>query len=208
MRQVRCSIWVREGLSDEFRDRPETAASELGVELRAAEDAERDDVEPEEQGDACAERAVDLGVVGKAGDVPAEDEGARNHMTVATTAPGRVALPGLLHGRAHVVDERDEADAAGERDDPADDEGEDVDEGRAEGATCRASQTMMKWPKTTRMLATTKGMQRERDEEEGAAAASARRSSSRREVVGAAKAFHEGGDDAGGTGEADDEGDD
>ena len=33
---------------------------ELRVELRAAEDAERDDVEPEEQGDAGAERAVDL----------------------------------------------------------------------------------------------------------------------------------------------------
>ena len=47
---------------------------ELSVELGAEEDAERDDVEPEEQRDAGAERAVDLGVVGEAGDIPAKYE--------------------------------------------------------------------------------------------------------------------------------------
>ena len=50
-------------------------ASNFGVELGPAEDAERDDVEPEEQSDAGAEGAVDPGVVGKTGDVPAEGEG-------------------------------------------------------------------------------------------------------------------------------------
>ena len=49
------------------------AGVEFSVELCSAEDAEGDDVEPEEKSDACAERAVDLRVVGKAGDVPAED---------------------------------------------------------------------------------------------------------------------------------------
>ena len=54
-------------------------------------------------------------------------------MAVARMAPGMVALPGLPHGRSHVVDEGDDADAAGEGDHPADDEGEDVDRGAGGG---------------------------------------------------------------------------
>ena len=45
------------------------------VELRPDEDAEEDDIKPKEERDACAEGAVDLSVVGEAGDVPAEGEG-------------------------------------------------------------------------------------------------------------------------------------
>ena len=63
-------------------------------------------------------------------------------MAVAAMAPGRTALPGLPDGRAHVVDEGDEADAAGEGDDPADDQRDDVDGVRTEGMTCMASQTV------------------------------------------------------------------
>ena len=88
----------------------------MSVELCAAEDAERDDVEPEEQGDAGTEGAVDLGVVGEAGDVPAEGEGGEKPHDGGGDGSGKSALPGLLHGRSHVIDEGDEADAAGERD--------------------------------------------------------------------------------------------
>ena len=49
------------------------AGVKFGVELGPAEDAEGDDVEPEEERDAGAEGAIDLSVVGKARDVPTKD---------------------------------------------------------------------------------------------------------------------------------------
>ena len=54
--------------------RMKKACVEFSIELGSAEDAQRDDVEPEEQRNAGAEGAVDLRVVGEARDVPAEDE--------------------------------------------------------------------------------------------------------------------------------------
>src|SRR6266852_9789123 len=108
------------------------AGVELGVELCPAEDAERDDVEPEEKGDAGAEGSVDLRVVGEACDVPAEDERGEEPHGGGDDGAGQDAFPGLLHGRSHVVDEADDADTADEGDTPADEESEDVNRGAGE----------------------------------------------------------------------------
>ena len=81
---------------------------ELHVELCAEEDAEGDDVEPEEQSDAGTERSVDQGVVGEAGDVPAEDEGGEEPHDGGGDGSGKSALPGLPDGRSHVIDECDD----------------------------------------------------------------------------------------------------
>ena len=88
------------------------AGVEFGVELCPAEDAEGDDVEPEEESDGGAERAIDLGVVGKARDVPAEDECGGEPHGGGDDGAGKDALPGLLHGCSEVVDQTDDADAA------------------------------------------------------------------------------------------------
>src|SRR3981081_2968600 len=89
------------------------AGVKFSVELCPAEDAEGDDVEPEEQRDAGAEGAIDLRVVGKAGDVPAEDQRGNEPHGGGDDGAGKDPLPGLLHGRSHVVDETDDANAAG-----------------------------------------------------------------------------------------------
>src|SRR5258705_10655899 len=96
------------------------AGVEFSVELRPAEDAERDDVEPEEQGDAGAERAVDLRVVGEARDIPAKDERGGKPHGGGDDGAGHNALPGLFHGGSEVVDESDDDDAGGGREGPPD----------------------------------------------------------------------------------------
>src|ERR1700755_1197159 len=96
------------------------AGMKFGVELCAAEDAEGDDVEPKQQRDAGAEGAVDLGVVGKTGDIPTEDEGGGKPHGGGDDGAGHDAFPGLSHGRSQVVDESDDDDTGGEGDGPAD----------------------------------------------------------------------------------------
>ena len=61
----------------------------------------------------------------------------------------------------------------------------------------------MSWPKTTSEAGDGEGQERERDQDEGAAAALPEGPAVGGQVAGAAQAFHEGGDDAGGAGEAD-----
>ena len=73
---------------------------------------------------------------------------------------------------------------------------------------CSASHAVKNWPKTTRMAGEDEGNQRERNEEKCAEAALPEGPAVDREVVGAANAFHQGGEDAGGSDEADEEGDD
>src|SRR5277367_5291194 len=101
----------------------------LGVELGAVEDAERDDVEPEEERDAGAERAVDLGIVGKTGDIPAEGDCSDEPHDCGENSAGQDSLPGLLDRRSQVIDETDDADASGKSDDPAEEKSEDEDRG-------------------------------------------------------------------------------
>ncbi len=66
----------------------------------------------------------------------------------------------------------------------------------------------MKWPKTTSTLASGEGDQRERNEQECAATALPEGPAVHRKIVGAANAFHQSREDAGGSDEADEEGDD
>jgi len=107
--------------------RVEKARVELGIELGSAKNTERDDVEPEEQRDAGAERSIDLGVVGEARDVPAEDDGREEPHGCGDESAGESALPGLLHRRSHVIDQGSDANAARERDAPADEKRENID---------------------------------------------------------------------------------
>ena len=97
------------------------------VELSSAQDAERDDVEPEEQGHASAERAVDLGVISESGDVPTEDERRDKPHGGGDGGTGKYALPGLLHRRSHVINQGGDANAACEGDAPTDEKREDID---------------------------------------------------------------------------------
>lgn len=101
--------------------------AELVVELGSEEDAKGDDVEPEEQSDASTERSVDLRVVGEAGNVPAEDEGGNEPHECRGDCSGKNCSPGLPEGRAHVIDESDDANVSGQRDGPADQDRKDVD---------------------------------------------------------------------------------
>ena len=50
-------------------------------------------------------------------------------MAVASDGSGMVRFQDCRIGCSHVIDERDDADAAGEGDHPADKEGDDVDRG-------------------------------------------------------------------------------
>src|SRR6266481_3548651 len=144
------------------------AGVEFGIELGSAEDAERDDVEPEEQGDACAEGAVDLRVVGKARDIPAEDECGNEPHGGGDDGSGQDALPGLLHWRSHVVDETDDADAADKGDTPADEESEDVDRGASEGCDVQGQPLGDEVAEDDEDTGDGEGQQRERNEEDGA----------------------------------------
>src|ERR1700727_2407392 len=92
----------------------------LVVKLRPADDAEGDDVEPEEQSDGCAKGAVNPRVVGKTGDVPAKNKRGNKPHDGGEEGSRKDFAPGLPQGGTHVVEEGDEADAGGKRDCPAD----------------------------------------------------------------------------------------
>src|SRR4030088_666995 len=109
-------VWVRK------------AGVEFGVELGSGEEEE-----PKEKGDACAEGAVDLGVIGEPCDVPAEGNSGDKPQGGGEDGTGKDAFPGLLHRRSHVIDETDDADAAGKGDDPADEKSCDEDGGAGGG---------------------------------------------------------------------------
>lgn len=111
----------------------EKTGMKLDVELGPIEDTERDDVEPEEECDACAQRSVDPGVVGKAGDIPAEDDGGEKPRGGRDEGTWKGTLPGLLHGRTHVIDDSCDADTARESNDPAKHNRKEVDRGSSRG---------------------------------------------------------------------------
>src|SRR6266550_2977055 len=181
---------------------------EFGVELCPAEDAERDDIEPEEQGDAGAERAVDLRVVGKTRDIPAKDERGGKPHGGGDDGAGNDALPGLLHGRSHVVDQGDDADAAGERDDPADEQSDGVEGSASRGDEVQREPAGKELAEHDEGGGKKKRQQRDRNKEEGAETALPEGPAVEGKFVGAADAFHQGGEDAGGSDETDDEGGD
>ena len=181
---------------------------EFGVELGSAEDTERDDIEPEEQGDAGAERAVDLGVVGKAGDVPAEDEGGGEPHDGGDDGAGHNAPPGLFHGGSEVVDESDDDNAGGESDGPPDEQSDGVERSASGGNEVQRYPRGEELAEDHEVSREEEGQERERDEEESAAAALPEAPAVGGEIVGAANAFHKSGEDAGGSNEADDKGTD
>jgi len=111
----------------------EKACVELDIKLGPIEETERDDVEPEEERDPGTERAVDLGVVGETGDIPAEDDGREEPHGGGEEGPGEGPFPGLLHRGTHVIDESCDADAARESDDPAKKDRKEVDRGSSRG---------------------------------------------------------------------------
>lgn len=84
----------------------------FGIELGSDEHSERDDVEPEEKGDAGAEGAVDLGVVRETRDVPTKGDSGGKPQHGRENGPGEHTLPGLLHGGSHVIDKSDDTDTA------------------------------------------------------------------------------------------------
>ncbi len=97
------------------------------VKFCAVEEAEGDDVEPEEERDASSEGAVDLRVVGEARDVPTEGEGGEEPREGGESRAGNNTLPGLLHGSSHVIDEADDTDASGKSDRPTDEQRNEID---------------------------------------------------------------------------------
>jgi hypothetical protein len=91
----------------------EKTDSKFGVEFGSDEEAEGDDVEPEEKSDSDSKRAVDLGVVREPSDIPAEGNGRDEPQERRDDGSGEALLPWLPHGAAQVVDDASETDAAG-----------------------------------------------------------------------------------------------
>src|SRR5216683_813919 len=187
---------------------PVEVCAKLNIELGAAEDAQGDDVEPEEKSYTRAEGAVDLRVVGEAGDVPAEGQGGEEPHGGGGDGSREGAPPRLPDRDAHVVDEGDEADAAGEGDRPADDQGDDVDRGADGGYDVHGEPGRDDVTEDDQRAGNGKWDEGEGDEGVGAATAAPEGPAFGREMVGAAEALHKRGDDAGGSGEADEEGED
>ena len=163
---------------------------EFVVELGAEEDAKGDDVEPEEQSNAGTERSVYLGVVGEAGDVPAEDEGGNEPHEGRSDGSGKNSSPGLPERSAHVIDESDDADISGQRDGPASDDRNEVD-GRADGG-CEVQRKPggEEIPEDDQEAGNAKGDERERYEGVRTEAAAPEGPAVGREVVGATDALH------------------
>jgi len=69
------------------RNLRETAREEHGIEFRANQDHQRDQVHPDQQRNAQTERAVDDAVVGVVLQVPSNSAVERSHMAVARTRP-------------------------------------------------------------------------------------------------------------------------
>src|SRR5579871_3019814 len=106
---------------------------ELVIELGPADDTKGDDIEPEEESDGRAEGAVDPGIVSKTGDVPTEGEGGDKPHDGGDEGSWKDFAPRLPQRGAHVVDEGNEADTAGKRDCPADNQRDDEDGGTDRG---------------------------------------------------------------------------
>ena len=100
---------------------------ELDVELCAIEDAERDDKEPEEQSDGCAEGTIDTRVVGKTRDIPAKTERGKKPHHGRDDSSRNDAFPRQTDGRSHVIEEGDKPDAAGKSDCPANEKRDEKD---------------------------------------------------------------------------------
>jgi hypothetical protein len=177
----------------------------FSIELGSEENAERNDIEPEEERDACAERAIDLRVVGKTCDVPAEGEGGEEPQRSGKDSAGKNSLPGLLHGSTHVVDEADNADTADERNTPADKKSDGVDRSSGRRNDVHGQPFRNELTEDNDRAGQSEGDQRERDEEKSAETALQEGPAVGWEVVGAANAFHQRGKNAGCSGEADDE---
>ena len=173
------------------------------VEFSSAQDTERDDVEPEEQGHASTERAVDLGVISESGDVPTEDERRDKPHGGGDGSTGKYALPRLLHGSPHVVDKPSDADASSEGDDPADEEREDVHRRASRGDDVLREPHREEMTEDNEHGGEGKGDQRERDEEKGATTALPESPAVDGKLIGTADALHECAEHAGGSYQAD-----
>lgn len=186
----------------------EKTCVKFSVELGSEEHSERDDVEPEEKGDAGAEGAIDLGVVRETRDVPAKgDSGGKPHHG-RENGPREHTLPGLPHGRSQVIDKSDDTDAAGKDDCPANEQSDGIDGRASRGHNMESQPLGHDLTEDNESAGQSERNQRERDQEKSAKAALPEGPAVAWEIVGAADAFHQRGEDTGRSGEADDERDD
>jgi len=105
-----------------------------------------------------------------------------------------------------VIDESSDADTAGESDDPAQEEREEIDRGSSGRRDMHGEPLGDEVSEDDEDTGQGKGDQRERDQEEGTTAALPEGPAIDGKVVGATEALHERCQNAGGTKEADDEG--
>src|SRR5579862_3213072 len=140
----------------------------FGVKLRSEEEAERDDIEPEEQRDACAERSVDLGVVGEARDVPAKGERSQEPRQSGESRAGHDTLPGLPHGGSQVINKADDDGAADKGNDPADEDSGDEDRSASRGHDMRCQPHSEEVAEDDEDAGESKGNERKRDQKKSA----------------------------------------
>lgn len=181
---------------------------ELGIELRTAEDAERNDVEPEEQRNPRAERTIDLRVIGETSDIPSKGERGDEPHHGSDDGSGYHALPGLPHGRAHVIDNGHNGDTAGQSDNPTDEISKEVDGWTGEGHSLLCDPNGDEMAEDNKHTGKNKRDERERDEKEGSATALPKSPAVWGKIIGAADTFHQSRYNAGSSCDADDERDD
>ena len=180
----------------------------FGIEFGSEENTERDDVKPKEKRDACAERAIDLGVVSEAGNVPTKGDSSWKPHHGGENGTGKNPLPGLFHGRSHVIDQADDACASRKRDHPTDEKSNGVDGSAGGGHDVDCQPFRNELSEDYKCAGKNEGDQRERDEEKGPEAALQKGPAVHGEIVGAANTFHQRREDAGRSDEADQKSDD
>ena len=179
----------------------------FGIELRPKQNTERDDVEPEEKRDAGTEGAINLRVVGKTRNVPTESQSGEKPQGSGEDGTRKDALPRLLHGRSHVIDQADDPDTANQRDAPAYEKRDGVDRGASRGNDVHREPLGDELTEDDNDAGQCEGNQRERDKKKSPKAPLEKGPAVGWEIVGPSDAFHQRGENAGSSGEADDEGD-
>ena len=170
-------------------------AVEDAVELRAEQDAEGGEVEPDEGGDGGAQGAVDDGVVGDAGDVEAEGEGDGEPEQGGGDGAGGDAAPALFAAGAEMVDGAENGRAGEESEGPA---GQPPKISTTTRSSCwefSIIQCSMVWPKMSTKVAMESGTS-----EMGTSKSARMRTSNQLhcsgKLIGAAEALHKGEHDA------------
>ncbi len=181
------------------------AGVKFGVKLSAVKDTERDDVEPEEERDACSERSVDLRVIGETGHIPPKSERRKEPQCGGEEGTRKHALPGLLHRRPQVIDKADDANACREGHAPADNKGDCVDRCLDFREDIHGKPVGNELSEDDEHRCDGERCERERNEKERAAATLDECPAIDGKLVGTTNTLHESCDDAGGSDEADHE---